>query len=107
MGTPPPDTAERRDVTEMPDISDRVPGPADRKVFLSGDCREEHLSKAKTPHEQESIQRTIAATDKAIDALVYELYGVTEEKIAAAQGGEPEVNRTSRSRGLSLRSSCH
>jgi hypothetical protein len=39
------------------------------------------LPKAKTPHEQESIQRQIAATDKAIDALVYELYGLTEEEI--------------------------
>ena len=31
------------------------------------------LPKAKTPHEQESLQRTIAATDTQIDALVYEL----------------------------------
>jgi len=36
------------------------------------------LPKAKTPHEQESIQRQIAATDKSIDALVYELYGLTQ-----------------------------
>lgn len=28
---------------------------------------------AKTPHEQESLKRTIAATDKQIDMLVYEL----------------------------------
>jgi hypothetical protein len=39
------------------------------------------LPKAKTPHEQESLQRQIAATDKAIDALVYELYGLTEAEI--------------------------
>jgi len=39
------------------------------------------LPKAKTPHEQESFQRQIAATDKAIDALVYELFGLTEEEI--------------------------
>jgi type II restriction/modification system DNA methylase subunit YeeA len=39
------------------------------------------LPKAKTPHEQESIQRQIAATDRQIDALVYELYGLTEEEI--------------------------
>jgi hypothetical protein len=37
------------------------------------------LPKAKTPHEQESIQRQIVATDRQIDALVYELYGLTEE----------------------------
>jgi len=33
------------------------------------------LPKAKTPHEQESIQRQIAATGQQIDALVYELHG--------------------------------
>jgi hypothetical protein len=48
----------------------------------------ENLPKAKTPHEQESIQRQIAATDKAIDALVYELYGLTEEEIRIVGGGE-------------------
>ncbi|MCX6842999.1 MAG: hypothetical protein NTX53_12035, partial [candidate division WOR-3 bacterium] len=44
------------------------------------------LPKAKTPHEQESLQRQIAATDKAIDALVYELYGLTEEEIKVVEG---------------------
>jgi predicted type IV restriction endonuclease len=46
MGTP-PDAVRRlidaRDMTEMSDISDRVPSPADRKVFLSGDYKEEQL----------------------------------------------------------------
>jgi hypothetical protein len=49
MGTPAPDTVKRlvdaRDMTEMSDISDRVPSPADRKVFLAGDFKEEQLSK--------------------------------------------------------------
>ena len=44
------------------------------------------LPKAKTPREQESLRRTIAATDKAIDALVYELYGLTEEEIGIVGG---------------------
>jgi hypothetical protein len=44
------------------------------------------LPKAKTPHEQESLQRQIAATDKAIDALVYELYGLAEEEIRIVEG---------------------
>ena len=39
------------------------------------------LPKAKTPHEQESLQRQIAATDKAIDALAYELYGLADEEV--------------------------
>jgi hypothetical protein len=47
MGTPAPDAVKRlvdaRDMTEMSDISDRVPSPADRKVFLSGDYKEEQL----------------------------------------------------------------
>ena len=43
MGMPPPDTVKRRDMTEMSDISDRVPGPADRKVFQSSDYKEEQL----------------------------------------------------------------
>jgi hypothetical protein len=58
-----------------------------RKVFLSSDCKEEQLREAKTPHEQESLQRQIAATDAQIDALAYELYGLTEEEIRIAEGG--------------------
>jgi hypothetical protein len=44
------------------------------------------LPKARPPHEQESLQRQIAATDNQIDALVYELYGLTEEEIAIVEG---------------------
>jgi len=44
------------------------------------------LPKAKTPHEQESLQRQIAATDRQIDRLVYELYGLTEEGIGIVEG---------------------
>jgi hypothetical protein len=43
------------------------------------------LPKAKTPHEQESPKRTIAATDAQIDSLVYELYGLTGEEILAVE----------------------
>ena len=44
------------------------------------------LPKAKTPHEQELIKRHIAATDKQIDQLVYELHGLTEEEIGIVEG---------------------
>jgi hypothetical protein len=44
------------------------------------------LPKAKTPHEQESLQRQIAATDNQIDQLVYELYGLTEEETRILEG---------------------
>jgi hypothetical protein len=46
------------------------------------------LPKAKTPHEQESLQRQIAATDRQIDQLVYELYGLTEEEIRIVEEGQ-------------------
>jgi hypothetical protein len=33
-----------------------------------------------------AIERQIAATDKQIDSLVYELYGLTEEEIRIEEG---------------------
>ena len=39
------------------------------------------LPKTKTNHEKTAIQRQIDATDRQIDQLVYELYGLTEEEI--------------------------
>ena len=35
-----------------------------------------------TDHDRTLIQRQIAATDKQIDKLVYDLYGLTEEEIS-------------------------
>ena len=46
--------------------------------------------KSKTMHstqEKESLQREIAATDKQIDNLVYQLYGLTPEEIKIVEGG--------------------
>jgi hypothetical protein len=39
------------------------------------------LSAANTDHERTSLQRQIDATDRQIDLLVYELYGLTDEEI--------------------------
>jgi hypothetical protein len=39
------------------------------------------LAIMKTDQEKTVIQRQIDATDKQIDSLVYELYGLTEEEI--------------------------
>ncbi len=39
------------------------------------------LAAAQTPHVRTVLQRQIEATDRQIDALVYELYGLTEEEI--------------------------
>ena len=44
-----------------------------------------NLPKSKTPHEQESLKRTIAATDSQINALVYELYGLTQDEIRTVE----------------------
>jgi len=41
---------------------------------------------ARTPQEKEMIQREIESTDGAIDALVYSLYGLTEEEIKIVEG---------------------
>jgi adenine-specific DNA-methyltransferase len=40
---------------------------------------------AKSTHEKTTIQRQIDATDKQIDALVYELYGLTEKEIGVIE----------------------
>ena len=40
-----------------------------------------HRQTPRTPQEQEMVQREIEATDHAIDTLVYELYGLTADKI--------------------------
>jgi hypothetical protein len=44
------------------------------------------LPKAKTPREQESLKRTIVATDRQIGPLVYELYGLTEDETRIVEG---------------------
>ena len=38
------------------------------------------------PHAQERLERQIQVTDKAIDSLVYELYGLNEEEIKIVEG---------------------
>ena len=45
-----------------------------------------HKAAAKTQAEQDLYQRQIEATDRAIDGLVYELYGLTAEEIAVVEG---------------------
>ena len=36
----------------------------------------------------EFVERAIAATDRRIDELVYELYGLTEKEIGIVEGGK-------------------
>jgi hypothetical protein len=51
------------------------------------------LPKAKTDHEKTAIERQIAATDKQIDELVYELYGLTEDEIRIVEGADAVGSR--------------
>lgn len=44
------------------------------------------LHTANTDHEKTSLQRQIDLTDKQIDQLVYELYGLTEDEIRLVEG---------------------
>jgi hypothetical protein len=46
------------------------------------------LPEAKTDHSRTLIQRQIEATDHEIDALVYDLYGLSEEEIKMVEEGE-------------------
>jgi hypothetical protein len=43
-------------------------------------------TQSKTPHEQTALDRQIAATDRQIDRIVYDLYGLTDEEIALVEG---------------------
>jgi len=46
------------------------------------------LAAATIPADKQLYQRQIEATDRQIDALVYELYGLTEEEIGVVEGQE-------------------
>jgi hypothetical protein len=60
----------------------------DRMVKLVEQMLELHpkLAGARTPQEKTALERQITATDTQIDALVYELYGLTKEEIALVEG---------------------
>jgi hypothetical protein len=45
------------------------------------ETRHTHVTAVKTAHDKEVLQRQIEATDRQIDRLVYDLYGLTEEEI--------------------------
>jgi hypothetical protein len=66
--------------TVSEDVLARSNALVDRMLALH-----KHLTTAKTDHEKTAIQRQIPATDREIDNLVYELYGLTEEEIAIVE----------------------
>ena len=45
-----------------------------------------NIENAKTPQEKAALQRQIDVTDKQIDQLVYQLYGLTEDEIKIVEG---------------------
>ena len=51
-------------------------------------CRRHALNDVQNPHDNETLQRQIAATDSQIDRLVYELYDLKEEEIKIVEGSE-------------------
>lgn len=57
-----------------------------KMVSLVERMLELHNSSPRTPGEKERVAREIESTDKAIDRLVYELYGLTEEEIKVVEG---------------------
>ena len=52
----------------------------------SGQALYKKLSKA-TGAAKTTFERQLAATDESIDALVYELYGLTNKEIRIVEGG--------------------
>ena len=44
------------------------------------------LRAAKSETDRATLQNAVSATDRAIDALVYELYNLTPEEIALVEG---------------------
>jgi len=47
-----------------------------------------HRRSPRTPQEQKMVKREIESTDRQIDTLVYELYGLTPEEIGIVEGQE-------------------
>ncbi len=60
----------------------------DRMVELVDEMLGLHkrLAAAKSDADRTRLERAVKATDRKIDALVYELYGLTEEEIAVVEG---------------------
>jgi hypothetical protein len=59
----------------------------DRMVALveSMLSRHKQFGMANTGHEKTALQRQIDATDRQIDQLVYELYGMTDDEISIVE----------------------
>ena len=84
---------ESRFIAQLPIRTIDFTSPADvarhdRMVALVERMLDLHkkLAAEGAPHVVTVLQRQIEATDKQIDALVYELYGLTDDEIAVVEG---------------------
>jgi len=78
-----------KDVLALPmPAEDNIPILSQRTEALVERMLELHQrqAEARTPADRELYARQIEATDKEIDALVYELYGLTKEEIGVVEG---------------------
>ena len=69
------------------DTNSRSKTAADQRVQIRGNG-DNYRFRPKTAPDKTAIERQIASTDGQIDALVYELYGLTKEEIRIAEGEE-------------------
>lgn len=65
-------------------IRNRIVGLVEKILALKGENN--------TGHDKTLAERQIAAADREIDKLVYELYGLTDEEIAIVEGRSTEEN---------------
>ncbi|MGD0261087.1 MAG: hypothetical protein ABSD29_14835 [Verrucomicrobiota bacterium] len=78
----------QRELTRLVDIFGK-----NLAAYKSGDYDDKMLAltpklrAAKTDAERQTLQNAVTATDQQIDALVYELYGLTPQEIALVEGG--------------------
>lgn len=76
---------------ELGRIPDRPPKGAGRREVMSTP-RNESVEGTMRPvrsgeiKEQQMVKREIESTDRGIDGLVYELYGLSEEEIRIVEG---------------------
>jgi type I restriction-modification system DNA methylase subunit len=81
----------RQYIEQLPIHTPTLSDPADKTqyeklVSLVERMLELHERTPRTPQEQEMVKREIAATDREIDDLVYQLYGLTDEEIRIVEG---------------------
>jgi len=83
----------RRQIGDLVDCFARNLEVYTRPDYKETQVRVEHmldlhkkLDAATIPADKKVYQRQIETTDQEIDALVYELYGLTEEEIAIVKG---------------------